>query len=250
MYAEDEFYHDPDFAAIYDAQNGERDDFVFCAARAKSAASLLDIGCGTGSFSASLAGRVNRITGVDPAKPMLDIARKRPGGDAVRWVQADACHLDLGERFDLIVMLGHAFQCLLQDTDQRALFSTIARHLAPGGQAIFDSRNPLYRGWEAWTKAKSLHSFPGSDGPVETWLSHSVEPGEIISYTHQYRFADGRKTETTAHLRFAPRETLEAHIAAAGLTVAELLGDWRGTPWTPDAAELVYVLKHGTGEGA
>jgi 2-polyprenyl-3-methyl-5-hydroxy-6-metoxy-1,4-benzoquinol methylase len=46
-----------------------------------SARSVLDIGCGTGTFACILAGRGVRVIGVDPARASLDVARAKPGAD-------------------------------------------------------------------------------------------------------------------------------------------------------------------------
>ena len=51
------------------------------------ARSVLDIGCGTGTFACLLAGRGLTVTAVDPAAASLQIARGKPGADRVRWVQ-------------------------------------------------------------------------------------------------------------------------------------------------------------------
>ena len=119
---------------------------------------VLDLGCGTGLLAAAL-GEGGEVFGVDPAAAMLDVARRRAGGQRVTWVEADARTVRLGRRFDLIVMTGHAFQVLLTDDDQRAVCETIAAHLVPGGTFIFDSRNPAAEEWREWTPAASRRAF-------------------------------------------------------------------------------------------
>lgn len=138
---QDRLFEDPKLVQFYDAENGWADDTRFCLALAEQAASVLDLGCCTGLLAAALGGG-REVWGVDPAGAMLDVARKRPGGSAVTWVEADGRSVRLGRRFDLVVMTGHAFQCLLTDADQRALCETIAAHLTPRGTFIFNSRNP------------------------------------------------------------------------------------------------------------
>ena len=53
---EDALYRDAGLVQFYDAVNGWGEDFDFCLDFAKGAGSLLDIGCGTGSLAARLAG--------------------------------------------------------------------------------------------------------------------------------------------------------------------------------------------------
>lgn len=54
----------------------------------------MDIGCGTGEITCALALQGYRVTGVDPAPAMLEVARHRPGGDLVRWIEGARVALD------------------------------------------------------------------------------------------------------------------------------------------------------------
>ncbi len=142
---------------------------------ADGCASVLDLGCGTGLFAASLT--QCDVVGVDPAAAMLDIAARRPGGDRVQWIKGDARTVRLGRRFDLVVLTGHAFQVFLTDEDRAAVLRTIAAHLASTGRFIFDSRNPEFRQWRAWTPANSKrHVDHPALGRVLAWNDASCDP--------------------------------------------------------------------------
>ena len=139
--AQDRLYQEPELAQFYDLDNQWDLDLDYCLQLASDSSSFLDLGCGTGQLAARLAeGRT--VVGVDPAEAMLDIARRRPGGQSVTWVQSDAQSVRLGRQFDLVLLTGHAFQVFLTKKDQLAVLSTIAEHLAPGGRVIFFKRNP------------------------------------------------------------------------------------------------------------
>lgn len=73
---------------------------------------------------------------------MLAVARDRPHGDKVEWIEATAQAFRSPKRFDLVVMTGHAFQVFLTDEDVRAACLTMREHLAPGGRVVFETRNP------------------------------------------------------------------------------------------------------------
>lgn len=103
-----DLYSDPHLARFYDLSNRQRTDFAYCSDLAKTAKSVLDLGCGTGTLATSLA-RHHQVTGVDPARAMLEVARQRMDGDKVHWVEADARHLSLEQRFDLVLLTGHSF---------------------------------------------------------------------------------------------------------------------------------------------
>lgn len=245
MTTNDPLYRDPELAQFYDpASRPGRADFAFCLDLAAGAGTILDLGCGTGELATAMAARYPgaAITGVDPAGAMLDIARARPNGEAVTWVEADARALRLDTRFDLIVLTGHAYQVFLTDADQAAALAAIAAHLTPGGRFIFDTRNPAFKSWENRTRANTTrHLTHPTLGDVEAWSRPEYdETTGILTYTNFFRPAEtDREYAGSAQIRFTPQDRLATLIAAAGLTVETWFGDWNGDPYAPDAKELI-----------
>ncbi|CAN5354258.1 class I SAM-dependent methyltransferase [soil metagenome] len=237
----DKLYSDPEIAQFYDLENGWAEDLDYCASLAGSCASVLDLGCGTGLFAASLTQR--DVVGVDPAAAMLDVAAKRPGGDRVQWVRGDARTVRLDRRFDLVVLTGHAFQVFLTDQDRAAVLRTIAAHLAPKGRFIFDSRNPDVRQWRAWTPANSQrHIEHPAIGRVLAWNDASCDPATcIVTYGTFYKRADGRLHSSQSKIAFPSQERILASIHDAGLAVEQWLGDWSGTPFSPASPEIIPI---------
>jgi SAM-dependent methyltransferase len=246
--SDDPLFRDPDLASFYDVENGEavdtgRDDFAFCRALARDAGSVLDLGCGTGELTASLAeGR--RVVGADPAAAMLNVARRRPDGDKVRWVEAGAQDLRLGETFDLILLTGHAFQVFLTDDAVRGVLNTIALHLAPSGRFIFDTRNPDYRMWETWVPEKSMRTITHPvHGMVNAWNKVAFDEATgIATYQTFYEIPAMNKTlSASSQIRFIGEDRLEALIVDAGLKVDRWLGDWQGAPYQPGSREIIPI---------
>jgi len=236
-------YHDADLVRFYDLENRWADDFDFCSQLAEGATSVLDLGCGTGLLAASLAvGGQRRVFGVDPAAAMLDIARCRPGGCDVQWVEADARSLQLNGRFDLVLLTGHAFQVFLTRKDRAAVLRTIVRHLAPGGRFVFDTRNPAVAAWKAWTPARSQRRLNDPVfGPVTAWNDASGRHG-IVSYETHYRIErDARIYSARARIAFPDREELALLLEEASLAVETWYGDWAGRPFAPAAPEIIPV---------
>ena len=239
--ADDRLYRDAALAQFYDLENGWAADFDCCLRLAANAQTVLDLGCGTGELAARLAeGR--RVVGVDPAAPMLDLARQRPGGSRVTWVQADARDLRLDQRFDLVLLTGHAFQVFLGDDDQAAVLAAIARHLAPGGRFVFDSRNPAAEAWRGWLPETSrrLLDHPRL-GKVEAWNDATQDAATgIVTYQTFYRtVATGAVLNAESKIRFTGQEDLAARIDAAGLAVDTWLGDWQAAPFQASSPEII-----------
>lgn len=244
-----DLYADEHLAQFYDVQAAARADFAYCEKLAREAASVLDLGCGTGVLAARIAlagGTSKRIVGADPAKAMLDIACARQGGENVRWVEAGAETLDLDERFDLIMLTGHAFQVFLTSDQQRAVLATIARHLTPTGCFIFDTRNPAFPARKERTKEETLHQFEhAGQGTVEKWNVSTYDEGSgILTFSNGYRILKTGKThEAQEQIRYTPKEEVAALIVNAGLAVESWLGDWEGAPFHAEAKEIIPIGK-------
>jgi SAM-dependent methyltransferase len=242
---EDRLYADPDLARFYDHDNRWGPEDAYVHALAQGRIRVLDLGCGTGRLAVRLAADHGaKVTGVDPARAMLDIARAKSGGAAVTWVEGDARSLRLGRRFDLITLTGHAFQVFLTAADRAAVAVTIATHLAPGGLFIFDSRNPARREWEGWRPdlTREWRDLPGL-GRVESWNDVDWNDArQVATYRTCYRTArDGCLYEAQSQIAFPSRDEIGAALADAGLNVPRWMGDWTGSPWGADSPEIIPV---------
>jgi SAM-dependent methyltransferase len=95
--------------------------------------SVLDAGCGTGRVAIELARRGVEVVGVDVDVSMLATARRL--APAVDWVEADLAALDLGRRFDVVLLAGNV-PLFTPPGTTAALVATCGRHLAAGGMLI------------------------------------------------------------------------------------------------------------------
>ncbi len=77
----DPIFADGRLAEVYDPLDPDRSDLDAYAAMVDEfgAHSVLDIGCGTGTFVCLLARRGLTVTAVDPAEASLAVARTKPG---------------------------------------------------------------------------------------------------------------------------------------------------------------------------
>ena len=238
----DLLYSNPALVSIYDGLNAGDDDFRFYEAMIGSVPlRVVDLGCGTGRFAAALAAKGHEVVGIDPAPRMLDVARTRPGGQAVRWVQGDASALPGKAGVDVVVMTGHAFQCLLADDAVSSTLAAIRTALVPGGRLMFESRNPLDRPWERWTPDASLRTVPDSDGNTAS-ARHTVTSvrGELVTFVTDYDLPGGRLSSRST-LRFLPKDAIDRHLRQQGFLNISYTGDWSGFPFANNSREIVAV---------
>lgn len=105
--------------------------------------SVLDAGCGTGRVAIEVQRRGVPAVGVDLDPSMLATARRL--APAVTWVQADLAGLELGRRFDVVVMAGNVPLFTAPGT-QGAVVAGCARHVSAGGALVTGFQ--LGRGYE------------------------------------------------------------------------------------------------------
>ncbi len=201
----------------------------------------MDIGCGTGEINCALALRGYRVTGVDPAPAMLEVARHRPGGNLVRWLEGDARRLD-GPPADLAIMTAHVAQVIHDQDAWRAALAATHRALRPGGHLAFESRNPEARAWLAWTPEASRQRVETPVEAVDVWSDLTEVTGDLVRYDIHYRLtSDGEELVSSNVLRFRSQAELGRSLTNAGFEVRHVFGDWYRSPVSAETPELIFI---------
>lgn len=96
--------------------------------------SVLDVGCGTGTFAIAFAARRPdaQVTGIDGDAEILARARAKAGSEAVKWREGLAGELPFADGSLDVVTMSLVLHHLLPDQKREAL-AEIRRVLKPGG---------------------------------------------------------------------------------------------------------------------
>jgi len=249
-------YSDAEAAALYDVLSPwdpeQWPGDAFYRDLAMDAASLLDVGCGTGGMLHHLRdhGHSGRLTGLDPNRAALDRARARNRNRArnrrsdIEWVLGTAAEARWSTEFDLATMTGHAFQCLVTDEEVAASLSAVRAALHPGGRFVFETRHPQARAWQDWHPGNAADVVDAAGRPLRVWHRVDSVTGDLVSFTSTTAAPDGsvlRVDRTT--LRFLAPEPLDGLLAAAGFEIEARYGDWDGTPVNPGSHELITIAR-------
>jgi len=146
---------------------------------------VLDAGCGEGYLSRILAARGARVTGVDLAPRLIELAGQKASASAIDYRVADLSvpQPELAGRFDAV-----ASYLVLNDVEEYRGFSeTLARSLKTGGRAVLGINNPysymLRRGLgSAYFASGSMHPCGLSSVGVPVSFYHRTLPEYVDAF--------------------------------------------------------------------
>jgi SAM-dependent methyltransferase len=245
-------------ARLYDLDVAEEDGDLglYLALAARTRGPILELMAGSGRVAVPLAATGRRVVAVDLDPAMLARARAAAdaaGGRAARRLElldADVHgyrHPDAG-RFGLAIVALGSLLLLPGRAAQRAAFTTLAAHLAPGGVATVDvpllDADDLSRYDGRLTLDWVRH---GPDGFVVTKTSSARHDATARAVTLVSIFEEGRpgrqvaRTVRVDRLHLLDAVDLREMSEAAGLRVEVLAGDADLTPLAPGADRAIVV---------
>jgi SAM-dependent methyltransferase len=237
----DPIFSERRLAEIYDPLDPDRSDLDVYAELTDElgARSVLDIGCGTGTFACLLARRGKAVIGVDPASASLAVARAKPGAERVRWLQGDATTLP-PLRVDLATMTGNVAQVFLTDEDWGSTLAAARAALRPGGLLVFEVRDPERAAWREWNRGATHRRVEiAGVGAVETWVDLTEVAPPLVSFRWTFVFASaGAVLTSDSTLRFRSRAEVCASLESAGFALLDV----RDAPDRP-GLEHVFVAQ-------
>jgi ubiquinone/menaquinone biosynthesis C-methylase UbiE len=237
----DPFFCDPRLAATYDAFEGPRDDLDHYERIVDDLGAdvVLDVGCGTGELACRLARQGRTVIGVDPAAASVDIARRKPGAESVRWI-VGTVDVVPERSVDLTTMTGNVAQVFVSDDDWGTAVASVARSLRSGGAFVFETRDPAQRAWDDWTPERTHASAELDDGDrATTWCVVTDVSLPFVTFRWTTVFeSDGAELVSDSTLRFRNRDEIDTSLETAGFEILDI----RDAPDRP-GKEWVYVAR-------
>lgn len=187
-----------------------RDEPEIIARAVPEGARVLELGCGVGRVTHPLLARGFTVTAVDESADMLAHVR------GARTVRSPIEHLDLGERFDVVMLA--SFLVNAGDPEvRRGLLAACRRHVADGGCVL------LQREGDDWHETLPWERVDPSGYTLRMSLAESLADG-VDSLHAEYVFPDAIWTQTFRS-RALTEEAFEEALAEADLMVDRYLTD-------------------------
>lgn len=174
-------------------------------------ASILELGCGAGRITHPLLRLGHPVVAVDQSPEMLAHVR------GAETVLADIEGLDLGRRFDAVVLASYLVNTP-DDAHRAAFLATCARHVAPSGVVLIQRLDP---------ELVPLAVDASSEADGVTYSIADVQhEGNLFSATVGFTI-DGRRWEHPYRARVLDDRALSRHLMAAGLRLRRFLDPQR-----------------------
>ncbi len=164
-------------------------------------ATVLELGAGAGRVTMPLIALGHPVTAVDESPAMLSTIR---GADIVK---GDVRTLDLGRSFGAVLAASHLLNT--PEPFRSAVLSTVRRHLAPGGVALFE----VYAPGMDWPAAVGRLSRIGH---VAVTVERAEVSGRRIDATVAYAIG-GRTWRQAFVAEMLDEDDVRAELARAGL---------------------------------
>lgn len=186
---------------------------------------ILDLGCGTGSYTIALAEAGYDVVGVDLAAGMLAVARDkaRRRGLVLPLIRADARALGFDRCFDTCLCRGVLNDLAGQGQVETALRS-VAAVLIEGGLFLFDVRESAAHARRCATRPDGEMRIE-EQGLVFRYRAQFDSRIRIVSVVEEFELqGSGKRDSCLWQMRtFTPAE-VQAMLATSGFTVRAMLG--------------------------
>lgn len=198
-----------------------------------SGSRVVDLGCGRGRHSKTMAESGLHVTGLDLSPQSISDARELGVANAQFEVH-DMRDKIPGNDYDAVFNLFTSFGYFEQMEDNVKVLSNVHGALRPGGVFILDYMN-AYKAMKELVAEETQHH----DG-IEFRIKREVDHGVIVKSIHV--IDGGREPRFEERVRGFIAETLELMLQDAGFEVYQIWGDYDGNEFDLNSSPRCVVF--------
>lgn len=199
---------------------------------------VLDLCCGPGRHSISLAKRGFKVTGVDRTKFLLDKAKAkaRAAKAKIEWIQADMRDFVRPSSFHLVLSMLTSFGYFDDKREDVSLLRNILASLRPSGACLIDTigKERLAKIWQP----SSVDFEP--DGTILIQRREAYDDWTRIR-NEWILVRKGRAKSFRFHHTIYSGQELKERMEQAGFVKVKLYGNLDGDAYGPTSVRLIAV---------
>jgi SAM-dependent methyltransferase len=203
------------------------------------AATMLDLGCGSGRHSRSLAALGFEVTGIDLSAASLALARQQHG-PAVRFIEQDMRTPFGAGAFDCVFSLFTSFGYFEDRRDHAAVIRNIARSLVAGGTLVLDYLNVRH------AEKSLIAGETVTRGDTRYVITRWSDPHAFFKRIVVDDPAGGAPLEHVERVAKFTLADFQRLLARAGLTIGCVFGDYELGPFNPARSPRVIIVARKT----
>jgi len=251
-------------AWLYDVDNRDNltDDIQFYVDYAKrlNCADILELGCGTGRVSLTLAKEGFNVTGLDLSNEMLDVFKQKLNladnnvKNKIEIIHGNMANFNFDKKFDLIIVPFRAFQCLTDDKDIEDSLNCVKNHLTTDGIFIINVFNPKpERMNENWCSPLNIQ-WELLDEKTGNYVIKKYSQDKIdldnrllyITFVYEVKDKSGVVTivEDKLKLKYYFESQLQSTIEKVGLKIKGKFGWYDKTSIDETKRELIFLCSN------
>lgn len=200
----------------------------------------LELAIGTGRVALPLAERGVPVAGIEQSQAMVDVLRRKPGGEAIPVTIGDMATTRIPGEFSLVFLVFNTIGNLLTQEAQVACFANAAAHLGPDGRFVVEKGIPRLRQLPPGQRFLAFDASPTHVGVDEYDVANQL----LVSH-HRYTHADGIHAFTCPQRWVFPAE-LDLMARLAGLELEHRWAGWDRSPFTSESTTHVSVWRRPT----
>jgi len=201
---------------------------------------IIELACGTGRLAIPLAKKGYVVYAIDIHEGMIQqaIEKAKKENVDVHFTVQDCTQLHLPITSNFIYMTGNAFQHFLSNESQNALFQSVKQHLHPGGEFLFDTRNPILS--ELSIVDEYEESLVTSKGEKLTIQHHEeYDPITQILTCRSINKLEHSTFEDSIRIRYTYPMELKRLLEQNGFDLLYLYGSWNKSDFTKDSICMI-----------
>ncbi len=201
--------------------------------------SILDIGCGTGTFALEVSRTDVRVLGVDLSDEMIEISKRKAQqkGSSARFAIADMRDLsNIQEEFSGVFCLGNTLAHVTGEIELKQVLTQFAKK---GVHLLLQTVN--YDRILA-KQVKELPIIKTSDFTFHRFYTYRTD-GKI-DFSMKIEFPDTKQVISGVNILFPVTYTLlKRALLETGWEVSDLWGNYNKDPWTEDSPATIITAK-------